>query len=189
MAFERNEIFSPYERFSARVPYLPQVIVLAVLGAASLYLSVYSYTAFLRYLEGALSVNFITQWDWAGMTQEPFASAFWNLMFHMVGLVVIAIVMRSMPLFHEANRTRATTGAGRFFEALSGISAGIVVFGYAIAFVLWSIFMAVFMFIPAIFGTLFNYILMPPAILLMIGVHGFVIYSIGKMTFMHHDYR
>lgn len=187
MAYKDNEIFSAYERYSARVPYFPQLVLLVLIFLGSVWLSLNTYVAFMRYTDAAIAIPTLVRWDWAMMLEEPFTSAAANLGMHLVGLVALAILMRVMPLFNEGHREEAGTGVGRAIDALFGGGAMAITMLYGVAFALWTIVMAVFMYIPGLLGSVFNLFLMPPAIALILGVHVFVLHSIYRVTLSDRD--
>lgn len=178
MAYREDQIFTPYERFSNRVPYLPQAILMVGLSAASLFMAVNTGRLFIEFGAGAIThVNFVTAWDWAGVFRDPFASIVRDLALNLVGLTLIAIAMRYMPLFHECGRPEPQSPLLSFMEKIWIMIAGFAALIHLVLFALWCAVGGLFMIGFNLIPLLFNYILMPPAFIAVAAVHFFVLYS------------
>ena len=184
MAYDRNEIFSPYERFSAKVPVLPQILFMGFLGYVAVRAGIATLDGYLEALTAAGGINMVTKFDIGGVLQEPFVSAAKNLAGSLALIIAAFMVMRNLPLFHEVGRQRAAGGLGKAYENFLAAFSAIVLLGFSLIFVAWTAYLSFVLFIPALAGTLMNMFVVPVVTLAVIGTYAYALISIARMTFL-----
>lgn len=184
MTYSIEQLTTPYERFSNRVPYFPQAVLIVVLSAISAWLTFNVGRLFVEYSAAALTEFPLIHGDhWARLWQSSFFSRVQEILLHLGGMVAIAFAIRWMPMYHESFRNpnpNPVLNACDNVWVFIGKATAILHF---IAFGLWCLVAGLVIAGIVMIPMIMNIFLVPPMALIFAAAHFYVLYS-GSRTFL-----
>lgn len=177
----RNEFRDAYGRYSARVPYFPQLILLIAIVGVAAWSSLMSVRYFMEYVAVTGQIMIEDRWSFASLAQPHVLPTVIDLGIALGLLVTAGIALRIMPFCNEGHsEADGRVNLITIIEGLSAFSIVAILVLFGIAFVVWMAVMVVFMYIPGLLGTAFNIFFVPPAILLTLAANVFMAHSIYR---------
>lgn len=172
-----------YERYSAGVPYFPQLVMIVLIAVAMIWSSLMTFRYFLEYTAASGHIPTVVRWDLAKMLEPPFWNAASSLLTHLAIMVVMAVLLSLMPVYNEGFRKPPASAIGRMLENVTGTLIVVASMALAVIYNVWLAILVVFMYIPGVLGMVFNIIFTLPALILIAVVHIFAGKAIFKATF------